>query len=57
MINMLLQQLSFKHNIFYLEKRSYKEGKIYKSYVVKIDKISTEFKNERDLLIYLKEMI
>lgn len=54
---MLLQKLSFSHNIFYLEKRSYNEGKVYKTYIIKVDKTSNEFKSEKDLLIYLKGMI
>lgn len=55
MINMLLITLSKNHNVFFMEKRNYKEDKIYKSFIIKIDKISKEFKNKRDMLIYLSK--
>lgn len=55
MTNMLLIKLSKKHDIFYMEKRSYKEGKIYKSFIIKIDKTSQEFRNKRDLLLWLSK--
>ena len=53
MINMLLINLSKKYKIFYMEKRSYKGDKTYKSFYVKIGKISEEFMNKRDMLKYL----
>lgn len=56
MINILLIKLSEKHNIFYMEKRSYKENKANKSFFVKIDNKSQEFRNKRDLLIYLSKV-
>ena len=56
MINMLLLKLSKTYDIFFMEKRSYKNDKIYKSFVIKIDKTSEEFRNKRDLLIYLSKM-
>ena len=37
MVEILLTKASYKHNIFYLEQRTYKEGKIFKKYKVKID--------------------
>ena len=55
MINMLLQRLSLEYDIFYMEKRNYKEGKIYKSFFIKIGKVKEEFKSERDLLLFLKD--
>lgn len=55
MINMLLIKLSKKHDIFFMEKRNYRDDKIYKSFIVKIDKTSEEFRNKRDLLIYLSK--
>lgn len=56
MINMLLIKLSKKHDIFFMEKRSYRNDKIYKSFIIKIDNISEEFRNKRDLLIFLSTM-
>lgn len=53
MINMLLLKLSRTHNIFFMEKRNYRDDKVFKSFIVKIDKTSEEFRNKRDLLIYL----
>lgn len=55
MINMLLIKLSNNHNIFYMEKRSYTNNKVYKTFIIKIDKISNKFRNKRDLLIYLSK--
>lgn len=55
MIDMLLIKLSQIHNVFYMEKRTYKEGKIYKSFLIKIDSITKEFRSKRDLLIYLSK--
>lgn len=57
MINMLLLKLSEKQNIFYMEKRNYINGKVYKSYIISIKKQSEEFKSKRELLLYLKELI
>lgn len=55
MINMLLIKLSEEHDIFYMERRTYKEGKIYKSYIVDVDGIKRECKNKKDLLLFLSE--
>ena len=57
MINMILIKISQKHDVFYMEKRSYKNNKIYKSFIVKIDNITNEYKSKTDMLISLKEMI
>jgi len=57
MINMLLLKLSEKQNIFYMEKRNYINGKIYKSYIISIKKQNEEFKSKKELLLYLKELI
>lgn len=55
MINILLLNLSKTHDIFFMEKRSYRDNKVYKSFIVKIDKTSEEFRNKRDLLIFLSK--
>lgn len=55
MINMLLQKLSFEYDIFYMEKRNYRDGKIFKTFIIKIGNIKEEFRNERDLLLFLKD--
>ena len=57
MINVLLIKLSKQHDIFYMEKRTYKKDKIYKTFIIKIDETTEEFKSKRDLLLYLKEEI
>ena len=31
MINMLLQKLSLEYDVFYMEKRNYRDGKTYKT--------------------------
>ena len=55
MINMLLQKLSFEYDVFYMEKRNYKDGKTFKTFIIKIGNIKEEFRNERDLLLFLKD--
>lgn len=56
MIEMLLTKISFKHKIFYLEQRTYKEGKVFKNYKVKIDNGKMqEFNSLTQLLIFLKD--
>jgi len=55
MINMLLKHLSLEYDIFYMEKRNYKQGKTYKSFFIKIGNIKEEFKSETDLLLFLKD--
>jgi len=57
MINILLIKLSEQYNIFYMERRTYKKDKIYKTFIIKIDETTEEFKSKRDLLSYLKEEI
>jgi hypothetical protein len=56
MINMLLLKLSKKHDIFFMEKRNYRDDKVYKTFIVKIDKTREEFRNKRDLLMFLSKM-
>lgn len=55
MINMLLQKLSLEYDIFYMEKRNYRDGKTYKTFTIKIGNVKEEFKSERDLLLFLKD--
>ena len=56
MVEILLTKSSFKHNVFYLEQRTYKEGKIFKKYKVKIDNGKMqEFNSLTQLLIFLKD--
>ena len=56
MINMLLLKLSKTRSVFYMEKRTYKDMKIYKSYIITINKKKEEFRNKKDLLIYLSKL-
>lgn len=53
MINMLLLKLSKEYDIFYMERRTYKDNKVYKSYIVNIDGNNGEYKNKKDLLTNL----
>ena len=55
MINMLLQKLSLEYDVFYMEKRNYRNGKTYKTFTIKIGNVKEEFKSERDLLLFLKD--
>jgi len=56
MINMLLIKLSKKHYVFYMEKRTYRESKINKSYFIKIDNLKKEYRSKTDLLMYLSKI-
>ena len=55
MINMLLQKLSLEYDVFYMEKRNYRDGKTFKTFIIKIGNIKEEFRSERDLLLFLKD--
>jgi len=57
MVNMILIKLSQDHNIFYMERRSYKDNRVFKSFIIKIDDNTEEFNSKKDLLLYIKEMI
>jgi len=56
MINMLLLKISKTKSVFYMEKKTYKDMKIYKSYTITINKKKEEFRNKKDLLIYLSKL-
>ena len=45
---MLLLKLSSQYDVFYMEKRNYKDFKIYKTYYIKIGNIKEKFKNKKD---------
>ena len=56
MVEILLTKTSFKHNVFYLEQRTYKESKVFKKYKIKIDNGKMqEFNSLTQLLIFLKD--
>lgn len=56
MVEILLTNASYKHKIFYLEQKTYKEGKVFKNYKVKIDNGKMqEFNSLTQLLIFLKD--
>lgn len=55
MLNMLMQKISLTDKIFYIEQRTYKDGKVYKSYKVKIGKLNEEFNSQKDILLWLKD--
>lgn len=57
MIDMLLLEISKDRTIYYIEKRTYKEMKSYKTYIISFNKQTEEFKNKIDLLKYLKELV
>jgi hypothetical protein len=52
---MLLQKISLDNKVYYIEQRTYKEGKIYKNYKITINKEKEEFKRKLDVLLYLKD--
>ena len=55
MLNMLMQKISLTDKIFYMEQRTYKEGKVYKNYKVKIKDKTYEFNSQKDILLWLKD--
>lgn len=56
MVEILLINASYKHKIFYLEQKTYKECKVFKNYKVKIDNGKMqEFNSLTQLLIFLKD--
>ena len=56
MVEILLTKTSYKHNVFYLEQRTYKESKVFKKYKVKIDNGKMqEFNSLTQLLLFLKD--
>ena len=58
MVEMCLTKMSFKHKIFYIEQKSYREGKVYNNYKIKIgNKKMEEFNSLTRLLLFLKEVI
>ena len=57
MIDVALRNLSIKHTIFLMERRTYKDNKVYKSYILSIDGEQEEYRNKYDLFFAIKEMI
>ena len=57
MIEVVLRKLSNEHTIFLMERRTYKDNKVYKSYILSIDGEQEEYKNKYDLFFAIKEMI
>ena len=55
MLNMLLLKYSHNKKIFYMERKTYENGKIYKHYLFKTDDITKEFNSKKDLLLYLSK--
>ena len=55
MINILLLKLSNEHNIFYIEKRTYKENKVQKFLIVNIDGNNYYFNSKKDILLELSK--
>ena len=53
----MLIKLSQEYEVFYMERRTYRDNKVFKSYLVKIGDLNEEFKNQTDLLVFLKGMI
>jgi hypothetical protein len=40
-----------------MEKRNYKNGKSYKTYIIRIDELTKEFTKQYDLLNWLSQLI
>lgn len=52
---MLLLKLSKEHDIFYMERKTYQDYKIYKSYIINIDGSNRIYTSKKELLTYLVE--
>ena len=55
MINMLLIKYSYIDKVFYMERKTYEDGKVYKHITFKVGNKTKEFRNKKDLLLYLLE--
>ena len=55
MVDLLLQKLSIKHKVYYMERRYYNNAKVSKSYVLSIDGKSETFGSLIEVLTYLKQ--
>lgn len=55
MIDMLLYKLSRKHEVFYMEMRTYRKQKTSKTYRVRLDGYTETFTSKRNLLTYLSK--
>lgn len=53
---MLMIKLSKDHDIFYMEKRTYAKGEIYKSYLINVDGDAETFGSKLKLLYYLQDV-
>lgn len=54
-IDLLLQKLSIKHKVFYMERRNYNNAKVSKFYLLSIDDEKETFGSLIDILAYLKQ--
>ena len=54
-IDLLLQKLSIKHKVYYMERRYYNNAKVSKSYLLSIDGETETFGSLIDILAYLKQ--
>lgn len=52
---MLMQKISLTDKIFYMEQRTYKDGKVYKNYKLKINDETFDFNSQKDILLWLKD--
>lgn len=55
MIDMLLRNIAKKHKAVLIEFKTYKNDKVYKNYKITIGNSTEEFKNQIELLMFLKD--
>ena len=55
MVDLLLQKLSIKHKVYYMERRYYNNAKVSKSYLLNIDGDTMTFGSLIEILTYLKQ--
>lgn len=55
MVDLLLQKLSIKHKVYFMERRYYNNAKVSKSYLLNIDGDTMTLGSLIEVLTYLKQ--
>lgn len=55
MIDILLRNIAKEYKVILIEFKTYKNDKVYKNYKITIGNLTEEFKNQIELLMFLKD--
>lgn len=55
MIDILLRNIAKEYKVVLIEFKTYKNDKVYKNYKITIGNLTEEFKNQIELLMFLKD--